>query len=754
MEEAPLPDYGGDGVDYSYLFATNEIFDGFENTANWAKQVAIGSGFILISSSYKTTQKDGRKYRYLKCDRGRRENNCRDPETAKRPDTKSKACGCRFMIKCEQQQVEENNWVIELLHDRGTHNHTLIVYPEGHRGVSGLSQGAKEVVREMNDAQAKPKNIMVAIKNKFPDEHPNMRNIYNFKEKMRREGSEGRNVAEQMLHLAREHDYINWVSCSDRTSKVINRAFLAHPAMVEVLRTYPLVIGLDSTYKTNRYGFPFLEIVGVTPTNQNFLIAYAFMKDETAASYRWVLQKLKLLLGEDVIPSAIFTDKEGGLMRPVAEVFPNSRHLLCTWHINNDVEARVSFLCNKNKDVGRAFKNGVWKRIMEASTVEEYDRAVASMEDCYVRWQSVIDYVHNTWLTDHRQKFVLAWTNEVLHFGNITTCRVESQHSVVKSWLGSSQGSLDTVFRKVHASIINQVTEIKNGLESSRRRHGALFKSYLYQHLVGRVSHHALELILEEHMRMRQLSTEVFERCGCAKFSTHGLPCACNIYMAVQGGVGLYLDLVHRFWRTLEIGDGADIPEFVEESAQVVELFRSLVDDVLARDIAVVRDISRIVHDELHPENAGFEEPEPNLTRRGRPRKQRNSTTRNLSFVEHVRNMGPRRSCDQGSSSKSTQQTRSSLGSYMSIDLIPPGFKEWLPQFMLQYIRGYCDVIPDGNCRFRCAAEFFLGDQERYGEIRSTLVGEIGKLEQYRHVYRPDSIANVSWHINWRGGRC
>ncbi|XP_056691789.1 uncharacterized protein [Spinacia oleracea] len=398
-------------------------------------------------------------------------------------------------------------------------------------------------------------------------------------------------------------------------------------------------------------------------------------------------------------------------MRPVAEVFPNSRHLLCTWHINNDVEARVSFLCNKNKDVGRAFKNGVWKRIMEASTVEEYDRAVASMEDRYVRWQSVIDYVHNTWLTDHRQK-------------------------------------------KVHASIINQVTEIKNGLESSRRRHGALFKSYLYQHLVGRVSHHALELILEEHTRMRQLSTEVFERWCCAKLSTHGLPCACNIYMAVQGGVGLYLDLVHRFWRTFEIGDGADIPQFVEESAQVVELFRSLIDDMLAQDIAVVRDISRIVHDELHPENAGFEEPEPNLTRRGRPRKQRNSTTRNLSFVEDVRNMGPRRSYDQGSSSMSTQQTRSSLGSYMSIDLIPPGFKEWLPQFMLQYIRGYCDVIPDGNCGFRCAAEFFLGDQERYGEIRSTLVGEIGKLEQYRHVYRPDSIANVSWRINWRGGRC
>ncbi|XP_056695213.1 protein FAR1-RELATED SEQUENCE 5-like [Spinacia oleracea] len=264
----PFPDYGGDGVDYSDRFVTNEIFDGFENASKWAREVAIGLGFIL----------------------------------------------------CEQQRVEEDNWVIELLNDRDTHNHTLIVYPEGHRGVSGLSQGAKEVIREMNDAQAKPKHIMVAIKNKYPEEHPNMRHIYNFKDKIRREGSEGRNMVERMLHLAREQGYINWVSCNDRSNKVITRLFLAHPAMVEVLRTYPLVIGLDSTYKTNKYGFPFLEIVGVTPTNQNFLIAYAFMKDETSTSYRWVLEKLKLLLGEGVTPTAILTDKEGGLMRPVAEV--------------------------------------------------------------------------------------------------------------------------------------------------------------------------------------------------------------------------------------------------------------------------------------------------------------------------------------------------------------------------------------------------------------------------------------------------
>ncbi|XP_021854836.1 uncharacterized protein [Spinacia oleracea] len=239
--------------------------------------------------------------------------------------------------------------------------------------------------------------------------------------------------------------------------------------------------------------------------------------------------------------------------------------------------------------------------------------------------------------------------------------------------------------------------------------------------------------------------------------TTHGLPCACRIFTALQGGVGIYIDLVHRFWRTLEIGEGANIPEIVADSAQVTEQFRSLVDDVLARDISVIRDISRIVHDELHPEHAGYEEPIPNLVRRGRPQRQRNSTIRNLSFVEHVRNTGPRTNCDQGATSSGNTQSRTSLGTrrFMSIDLIPPRWKESIPDFMFQYIRGYTDAIPDGNCGFRCAAEFFLGDQERYGEIRSTVVGEIKKLpQQYTRVYLPETISNALYRIDWRGGRC
>ncbi|XP_021836304.1 uncharacterized protein [Spinacia oleracea] len=309
--------------------------------------------------------------------------------------------------------------------------------------------------------------------------------------------------------------------------------------MVEVLRTYPLVIGMDTTYKTNKYGFPFLEIVGVTPTNQNFLIAYAIIKDETTDNYRWVLEKLKMLLGAS--------------------------------HINNDVEAHVGKICG-NKLNGEYFKNGVWKRIMNATSEDAYNAAVADMEENWSRWTAIMTYVHGTWLK-HKEKFLRYETNKVLHFGNRTTCRVESQHSVLKSWLGNSHGALDTVFRKVHAAVENQFIEIKNRLESSRQKHGVKYDGFLFQHLTGRVSHHALHLILEEQKRMWELSVEVYERCGCALLTTHGLPCACTIFTANQGGVGLYIDLIDPFWKTLRIGEGANIPQFLEETAQDADHF-------------------------------------------------------------------------------------------------------------------------------------------------------------------------------------
>ncbi|XP_021717470.1 protein FAR1-RELATED SEQUENCE 2-like [Chenopodium quinoa] len=221
-----------------------------------------------------------------------------------------------------------------------------MVYREGHQQVSGLSPAAKTLVIDMTSAAAKPRHIMAAVKEKFSNENPNKRHIYNVRSRARLDACEGRDVAHQFVHLENEYKYVTWINV-DPDTRAITHAFLAQPEMANMLRTYPHVIGMDSTYKTNIYNTPFFKLVGVTPTNQNFLIGYAILKSETYARYKWVLEKLQLYIGFEVAPNVFVIDCELGLMKALKEVFPNCAHLLCGWHINKDVLGRAHILCGK-----------------------------------------------------------------------------------------------------------------------------------------------------------------------------------------------------------------------------------------------------------------------------------------------------------------------------------------------------------------------------------------------------------------------
>ncbi|KAL2945605.1 GTPase Obg [Bienertia sinuspersici] len=168
-----------------------------------------------------------------------------------------------FRIKVMQRQYG-GPWLIMLKGDRGYHNHELLVYNEGHRQVSGLSPVAKKVVRDMTEARAKPGPILAVVKEQFPNLNPNKRHIYNCRAKLREEKAEGRNPAEQFLHLAVGHKYLFWIDSDEDDRDVINE--------------------------------------------QNFLIGWALMKDETEESYRWVMERLRNLIGYQVHPAAIVTD--------------------------------------------------------------------------------------------------------------------------------------------------------------------------------------------------------------------------------------------------------------------------------------------------------------------------------------------------------------------------------------------------------------------------------------------------------------
>ena len=124
--------------------------------------------------------------------------------------------------------------------------------------------------------------------------------------------------------------------------------FWSHPNVVKLTNACNLVFLIDSTYKTNKYILPLLDVVGVTPTRITFFVAFAYLEREQLNNVVWALQRFQgLFLRRDALPRVIVTDRDLALMNAVKVVFLEATNLLCWFHIDKNVKAKCKILVGK-----------------------------------------------------------------------------------------------------------------------------------------------------------------------------------------------------------------------------------------------------------------------------------------------------------------------------------------------------------------------------------------------------------------------
>ncbi|CAL8162721.1 unnamed protein product [Prunus armeniaca] len=101
------------------------------------------------------------------------------------------------------------------------------------------------------------------------------------------------------------------------------------------------VLIFDSTYKINVYDKPLVVFVGVNNHHETTIFGCAFLVDETADTYRWVLITF-LTSVKDKKPVSIVTDEEEAMRIAIDEVFPDAHHRLCSWDIIRNVNSNVN----------------------------------------------------------------------------------------------------------------------------------------------------------------------------------------------------------------------------------------------------------------------------------------------------------------------------------------------------------------------------------------------------------------------------
>ncbi|KAI5667515.1 hypothetical protein M9H77_17368 [Catharanthus roseus] len=318
--------------------------------------------------------------------------------------------------------------------------------------------------------------------------------------------------------------------------------------------------------------------------------------------------------------------------------------------------------------------------------------------------------------------------NKVLHFGVETTNRAESEHSVLKLWLSTCHGDLDTVFLNIDSLIEGQIAEIKYSLEISKLKERFTAKSNaILKNRSNKISHLALKKIWLEIKKAHKIVENPESNCLHYLRKSHGVPCACELIHRSQYLIPIQLEDVYIFWRKLEIG--SDIPDIHERDmdSEMRDL-TSMLEEISTGPISKAPEVRRLIKGVICPVLP--EDPCPLLTNPPRTtvtkgRRKTNSTKKDKSHWEYVSiahwKIGKSSSSRSGSRSSSGSRSgpsprgrgrpsrsgrgkgrgrnsgRSSISSVVNMDApsTPFPFINAFPKFMYDFIKNWKNVVGD-----------------------------------------------------------
>ncbi|KAI5659287.1 hypothetical protein M9H77_28080 [Catharanthus roseus] len=255
--------------------------------------------------------------------------------------------------------------------------------------------------------------------------------------------------------------------------------------------------------------------------------------------------------------------------------------------------------------------------------------SIESQQDLNVhepKWRKRPDflyYLFTTWLNPLAHKFVRVWTGRVMHFGVDTTNRAESEHSILKLWLSTCHGDLDTVFLNIDSLIQSQITDIKSSLENSRTKEKFNAKSNLIlRNISNKISHLALKNIWVEIKRAAEIIDDPKNKCGHYMRISQGLPCSCELIT----WFGHMLPI--QFFSSFNIGEDTDMDS---EMHSLIDLLHQISTGLISK----VREMHRLVKgllDSVLPVDPCMTLTSPPEVAVTKERKKTNSTKRDKSY--------------------------------------------------------------------------------------------------------------------------
>jgi hypothetical protein len=373
-------------------------------------------------------------------------------------------------------------------------------------------------------------------------------------------------------------------------------------------KRFPEVLGLDNTYKTNRFKMYLFQVTGVTDQRSLANFAFGLINTEKEEGFQWMCSQLDRIRREIVVPTpaVVITDKEAALRNALAATFPLAQQQLCIYHINANVRSKIisrwkdpdeddedsSIPSTENPILNTPFDDNIqtrqqaqdeaesgifhpsqlhrsfepdeynregmfcaWKRVIFAADEDAFEKAWLNMKTTYSKDQiHILKYISDEYMP-WRQQWAKCYIDRYRNYGQRVNSPCETAHKDVKSYLINGQSDLLHLHIALEQMIEKKERDYKQQAAEMQMRQR---RKYLTQTWLGDITMYvtfpAIELIAQQH-RLAAAAIEAPRREAiplrpCRKQFRHqyGLPCSHEILQRLHQKVPLSKYDVHTRW--------------------------------------------------------------------------------------------------------------------------------------------------------------------------------------------------------------
>ena len=126
------------------------------------------------------------------------------------------------------------------------------------------------------------------------------------------------------------------------------------PTQRELYSKYNDIMIVDTTYNTNWFQMMFCIITIINNNYRTWIVACVIIEDEILDTYKWIFENILTETGSS--SRIIFTDSNPSMTWSIKNVYSNTQHMLCIFHI--DLNLRKKFkgkLCNQFEEFCHKF---------------------------------------------------------------------------------------------------------------------------------------------------------------------------------------------------------------------------------------------------------------------------------------------------------------------------------------------------------------------------------------------------------------